>query len=146
MLMALGGSVPKDAISGVSGILGRNAVVFGALAGFLAVVTSFLALAYDLRKIYELDIKIPKAPAWAASVFLPALLFVFGLKDFAQLISIVGGVFIAVDGFFVIFILREMRKAGRAVRRFLPFGLLQQTLLFLVFTASIIYELVYQIL
>jgi len=39
-----------------------------------------------------------------------------------------------------------MRKTGRAVRRFLPFGPLQQALLFLVFTASIIYELVYQIL
>jgi len=146
MLMALGGFVPKDAISGLSDILGRNVVIFGALAGFLAVITSFLALAYDLRKIYELDIKAPKALARTASVFLPALLFVFGLKDFAQLISIVGGVFIAIDGFFVIFILREMRKTGRAVRRFLPFGPLQQALLFLVFTASIIYELVYQIL
>lgn len=147
VLMAVDGFVSKDAISSLEGVLGHRAVLLGAIVGFLAVFTSFLVLAYDLRQIYRLDFGISKTWAWALSVALPITLFLFGLTDFVKIISIVGGIFIALDGFFVIFILRKMRKLGGVQReRFLPFGALQKTALFLIFAGSIIYEVLYQIL
>lgn len=145
-LMATNGFVSEDAISSLENVLGRRAVLLGALVGFLAVFTSFLVLAYDLRQIYRLDVGISKAWAWVLSVTVPFGLFLLGLTDFVRLISIVGGVFIALDGFFVILILRRIRQAGLSQFKFLPFGPIHQALLFLIFIASIIYELVYQIL
>lgn len=146
VLFAVNGSVSEDAISSLGVALGRPVVILGAIAGFFAVFTSFLALAYDLKQIYRLDSGVPKTTAWLLSVSVPVALFVFGFTDFMKLISIVGGVFIALDGFFVILILRKIRKTNPATHRFLSFGRFQQTLLFLIFAASIIYELVYQIL
>lgn len=146
VLSVANGIVSEDAISSLEIILGRPVVILGAIAGFLAVFTSFLVLAYDLRQIYRLDIGVSKIIAWFLSALVPSALFLFGLTDFMRLISIVGGVFIALDGFFVIFILRKLRKINPTSHKFLQFGRFQQTLLILIFTASIIYELVYQIL
>lgn len=146
VLMATDGFVSDDAISSLEGIAGARAVFLGAIVGFLAVFTSFLVLAYDLRQIYRLEFGITKTAAWALIVAIPAALFLFGLTDFVKIISIVGGVFIALDGFFVIFILRKIRRMGISVLKFLPFGPIYQTALILLFAASIIYEVVYQIL
>lgn len=146
VLMAVNGSVSEDAISSLEEVLGRPAVFLGAILGFLAVITSFLVLAYDLRQIYRLDVGVSKVGAWILSVAVPSALFLFGLTDFVKIISIVGGVFIALDGFFVIFILRKMRQSGVSQIKFLPFGTAHQALLILIFAASIVYELVYQIL
>ena len=147
VLMAANGLVSEDAVSSLEGVLGRRAVLLGAIVGFLAVFTSFLVLAYDLRQIYRLDLGVAKRSAWFLSIFVSAALFLFGLTNFIKMISIVGGVFIALDGFFVIFILRKMRRAraGLSPVRFLSFGRLQQALLILIFAASIVYEVVYQI-
>ncbi|OGF79759.1 hypothetical protein A2926_00305 [Candidatus Giovannonibacteria bacterium RIFCSPLOWO2_01_FULL_44_40] len=145
-LMAVNGPVSQDTISSLEGVLGRRAVILGALVGFLAVFTSFLVLAYDLRQIYRLDAGISKLWAWILSAAVPTALFLLGLTDFIKIISIVGGVFIALDGFFVIFILRKIRKGGISGYKFLPFGPIHQALLILLFAASIVYEIVYQIL
>ena len=145
-LMAVDGFISEDAISSLEGVLGRSAVLLGAVVGFLAVFASFLVLAYDLRQIYRLDVGIPKIWAWILSAAIPLALFLLGLKDFINIISIVGGIFIALDGFFVIFILRKIRQSARAQIKFLPFGPAHQALLILIFAASIVYEVVYQIL
>lgn len=145
-LMAVDGAVSKDAISSLESVLGKPAVLLGAVVGFLAVFTSFLVLAYDLRQIYRLEMGVSKISAWILSVTVPLALFLSGLTDFVKIVSIVGGIFIALDGFFVIFILHKMRKLGVSSERFLPFGALQKTALFLIFAVSIIYEILYQIL
>lgn len=145
VLMASNGFVSEDAISSLENVLGYRAVFFGAVAGFLAVFTSFLVLAYDLMQIYCLDLGVSKTRAWLLSALVPTALFLFGLTNFIKMISIVGGVFIALDGFFVILILRKIRQSRISKFKFLPFGPIHQFLLFLIFAASIIYEVVYQI-
>lgn len=145
VLTAVNGAISGDAISSLEGVLGRPAVLLGAVVGFLAVFTSFLVLAYDLRQIYRLDVGISKMLALVLSVAVPFALFLLGLTDFVKIISIVGGIFIALDGFFVIFILRKIRQSGASQIKFLPFGAAHQALLILIFAASIVYELIYQI-
>lgn len=145
VLMATNGFVSEDAISSLEGILGRKATLLGAIVGFLAVFTSFLVLTYDLRQIYRLDLGVSKIWAWALSVIIPTALFLWGLTDFIKIISIVGGIFIALDGFFVIFILRKLRKLGISKEKLLSFGPLHQLALCLIFAASIVYGLVYQV-
>lgn len=145
-LMAVDGAVSKDAISSLESVLGRPAVLMGAAVGFLAVFTSFLVLAYDLRQIYRLEMGVSKLGAWVLSVAVPLALFLFGLTDFVKIVSVVGGIFIALDGFFVILILRKMRKFGVSAEKFLPFGAFQETALILIFAVSILYEIFYQLL
>jgi len=107
--------------------------------------SSFLALGYDLKKIYELDIALPKLMSWALAALLPAAVFILIRIDFVKLVSIVGGIFIAIDGILVFFILRKMRAQGLSRVKFLPFGFLQRALLLPILVLSIVYEIIYQI-
>ncbi|MEK7502933.1 MAG: aromatic amino acid transport family protein [Patescibacteria group bacterium] len=145
VLMASGGITTEDALSGLSGILGGKILIFGAFMGLLAVFRAALTLSYDLKEVYELDLVEGKNFSWALAGVLPILLFLIIPRDFIKIISIVGGILIALDGIFVIFILRKMRAAGLSTIQFLSFKKPHQTALFTIFILSILYELVYQV-
>ena len=143
--MASGSTTTKDALSGLSGILGNKILILGAIMGLLAILRAALTFSYDLKEIYELDLTEGKNLSWALSGVLPIFLFLVIPKDFIKIISIVGGILIAFDGILVIFILRKMRHKGQSLIQFLSFGKLHQIMLIAIFLLSIAYEFVYQI-
>ena len=145
VLMASGATTTEDALSGLSGILGNKILVLGAVMGFLAIFRAALTLSYDLQEIYELDLVEGKKFSWVLAGILPIFLFLIIPKDFVKIISIVGGVLIAIDGILVVFILRKMRHTGQSFIKFLNFGKTHQIALIAIFVLSIIYEFVYQI-
>ena len=126
VIMASDGQVTKNAMSGLSGILGQNIVKIGALLGLLSIFRSYLALGYNLNAMYKLDLRLLPAIAWVASLSIPIVLFLAGAKDFLKLISIMGGTFVAFDGIMVVYILRRMRTMGLSKEMLLSFGKLQQ--------------------
>lgn len=141
VLMLSGGAATEEALEGLRSAVGDNVVRVGALAGLLAVFTSYLALGYDLRKIYELDMRIPPLLSMALVIALPLSFFAAGLVNFVALMSLVGGLFVALDGIFVVFILRTMRRKGLIAHRLVPFfNTPIQIALVALFTASAIYE------
>jgi len=144
VLSAADGGASKDAISGLAGVLGTGAVKLGAIVGILAVFTSFIALGFDLKQIYELDLKTPKFFSWAAVMLIPLGIYLLGADDIVKLISIVGGIFIAVDGIIVLLILRKLRGAGGGIR-LLPDSPIPQLFIGTVLFLGIVYELIYQV-
>ena len=144
--MGTGGGVTKDVFSGLAKVLGSRVIMAGAFISAFSMFSSFLALGYDLKKIYELDLALPKLAYWVLVALLPAVIFLLTRIDFVKLVSIVGGVFIAIDGILVFFILKKMRAQGLSRVKFLPFGFWQRALLLITLTLSIVYEIIYQIL
>ena len=145
VLSVSGAATTQDALSGMMPYLGDWIVRVGALVGFLAVITSYLALGYDLRKIYELDRGDSTWLSWVLIAIIPFGLYAAGATDFIKLMSLVGGLFIVLDGIFVILILRTMRSQGGSHVRLLPFGAVAQALLIVLFIASAVVEVLYQI-
>lgn len=145
VLMAAGSLVSGDSISSLAPVLGRVTVKLGALVGLIAVFTSYLALGYDLKEIYKLDFGFGTVWSRALVFLVPVAVFAANLVDSLKLISIVGGLFLAADALFVIFILRRQRLLGEN-KKFLSFGFWQQGFLLLIAGASIAYEIVYQII
>lgn len=140
------GVVTEEALEGLRPAVGDGVVRVGALVGLLAVFTSYLALGYDLRKIYELDMRFPPLLSMSLVVAVPLLFFIAGLVNFVALMSLVGGLFVALDGIFVIFILRAMRRKGLAAHRLVPFfNAPIQMILIALFAASAIYEFWFQV-
>jgi len=146
VLMATGMDVTKDVFSGLAKILGNRVIMVGAFISAFSMFSSFLALGYDLKKIYELDLALSKIASWALAALLPAAIFLLTRIDFVKLVSIVGGVLIAIDGLLVFFILKKMRARGLSRVKFLPFGFWQRALLLITLILSIVYEIIYQIL
>jgi amino acid permease len=87
-----------------SGLIGRNpsdlvafvppvvAIAFP-LAGFLAIITSYIATALDLRNMFHLDYHFSDALAWIVSLGVPLALLFLTPRDFLGTIGLVGAVF-----------------------------------------------------
>ncbi len=63
------------------------------LAGFLAIITSYIATALDLRNMFHLDYHFSNALAWIVSLGVPLALLFLTPRDFLGTIGLVGAVF-----------------------------------------------------
>lgn len=145
VLMAVNSMVSEDSISSLAPVLGLTVVKLGAWVGLIAVFTSYLAMGYDLKEIYELDFGFGRLWPQVLVFLVPVVLFAGNFADFIKLVSIAGGLLMAMDALFVVFILRKQRSVNEN-KRFLSFGYWQQGFLLLIAAASIAYEVAYQIL
>lgn len=105
-----GAQTTNDALSGLINILGKKALMIGSLIGFLAVFTSYLALAIDMKNIFRFDYKMAKLPAWFLTVIPPLLLYFLGASDFVRILGIIGALGMGALGIFIILMSRNLRK------------------------------------
>lgn len=123
-----------DAISGLSGLLGRKIALVGYLLGILTTFTSFIAIGLTLKKVFWYDLKIPKNLSWLLTVFPPLFLYLAGFQDFVKIISFLGGVMLGIEGVLIILMYQKI-KSSKA--RFFTYPLV------LIFVLGIIYEIIY---
>lgn len=105
-----GAKTPPDAFSGSAEDFGRYIELFGSLMGFLAVFTSFLVLAEDLRNIWKYDFKKSGFLAWILTLAPPVFLFLAGVNGFVKTMGVIGTLGLGSAGFFIIFMNRKLRK------------------------------------
>jgi amino acid permease len=100
----------EDALSGIAKVLGEKVFLIGSFIGFVAVLTSFIALAADMRNIFRYDYKVPRSWAWLATVVPPVVLFFLGVTDFVTTLGFVGAIGLGIGGVFIVLMARNMRK------------------------------------
>lgn len=134
----------QDAVSGLISYLGQNIIILGAIFGFLTVITSFLMLGLNLRKMFHLDYKLNKSLSWILACFVPLAAFLAGFKDFIIVIGLIGAVAGGLEGITIIWIYVRAKKTGDRwpeyslrLNKIFVFGLI------LLFTLGIIYHFVY---
>ncbi len=139
-----GSETTSEAIIGLSNNLGNGIVVLTLLFGILTTFTSFLTTGLTLKKIFWYDFKINKYFSWIIACFLPLTLLLFGMTDFIKIISISGGVLLAISAILIIFIYLKAKTNGDIepaysinLSRFLIYFLV------LFFVLGAIYELFY---
>jgi hypothetical protein len=98
-----------DAISGLKGFLGGKTLVLGLLLGLVTSFTSFLALGLTLRKVFSYDLGLNKNLAFLLVCLVPLVMFLAGLQDFLQVISLVGGVMLGVEGTLILLMYNKIR-------------------------------------
>lgn len=105
-----GRAVTEDAISGLFSIIGYKALVAASIIGLLAVFTSFLAMACDLKNIFRYDYKLAYWLSWFLAFSPPIILFFAGLNSFVSIISVVGALGFGLTGLFIILMFRKLKK------------------------------------
>lgn len=145
VLFASGGAVTTDALTGLIPVLGISVVQFGAALGFVAVFKSYVSLGYSLKEIYELDFKTSPTASWLLAVLLPVVPFLFGANNFVSLVAFLGGIFIAIDGVFIVLMLQKIRMQGISRFRFLPMNRFVAAILVMLFVTSALYEALNQL-
>jgi len=105
-----GSLTTEDALSGLSGPLGSSAIVIGSLIGFIAVFTSFIAIAADLKNIFVFDYGFQEWAGWVFTILPAPIIFLLGLNQLVSILGFVGAVGLGVLGIFVIEMARRLHK------------------------------------
>ncbi|MBP9822169.1 MAG: hypothetical protein KBC81_01840 [Candidatus Pacebacteria bacterium] len=134
-----------DAISGLYQFLGNNITVLGSFFGVLAITTSFLMMASAMINTFHLDFKIHRFSAWLLTIAPPLILYVAGIRTFIGIISLAGGVALALEQILIIFLYAKAKQKGDRVPEYsmnIPSWLLY--VLMAIFSFGIVYFLVIQ--
>jgi len=131
----LGRETSEDAIFGLERFFGKEISKILFLFGTITAFTSFVALGLTLQKIFWYDLKIKKNVALVLAVFPPLIFYFFGFNQFLSVISLVGGVFLGIDGILILLMYRKVK--GSEIKRFFIYPL------FLIFLFGIFYEIFY---
>jgi amino acid permease len=131
----LGKETKEDAISGLEKFFGKSISKILFLFGSITTFTSFVALGLTLQKTFWYDLKIEKNLALFLTLFPPLLLFFLGFNKFLPIISLVGGVFLGIEGILILLMYRKIEKSKVKTLLLSP--------LFLIFLFGIFYEIFY---
>lgn len=93
----LGQAVSEETISSVAKIINKQTLVLLVALAFLNIFTTFIALAFYLKRGLILDFNLSKLKAWTYTS-LPILIFVFlDFPSLAKLVSAIGSLFIGLN-------------------------------------------------
>lgn len=105
--------VTPDSLSGLLLAPGGIVALIGVL-GIFAIWTSYFLLGLEVRDILRYDFKLPSPLAIFLTMASPLVLYLVGLKNFIELVTITGGVFLALESIMVILMHHKLR--GRSHR------------------------------
>ncbi len=131
-IFRLGGDISPDALGGLSFLPPLIKTLLGFL-GFMALWTSYVMIATNIRDIIVYDVKKIRFIGIIIPLFLPLTLFFLGFNNFIFVLGLVGGIFIALEGIFVV---RMWQNAFRAHPMRRP-----AYVLYIIFLIAAIYEI-----
>ena len=114
-----GAATTEQALAGLEPILGRGFVLLGVVFGLLAVATSFLIFAVNLKATFQYDYKMRPLASWALATIPPYVVFLLGARNFIRVIGFSGSVFGGIMGILVVALFLRVR-AARLVKHPLP--------------------------
>lgn len=130
-LSITGSQTTESALIGIRNVLG-DAISITLFIGVITTFASFVTQALLLQEIFMYDLKLEKFTAWVFTCFPPLIIYFLGFTSFMDLIGLVGGLFLGING---IMILMMYKKIGGKNYIIYPLSL--------VFIFGIIYELIY---
>ncbi len=129
-VLALSESVSVDAISGLIGNLPPFLIASFSILGLLAIWTSYIAVGFDIKNILQIDLNLSVLKSGMIVVFLPILFYFAGLNDFIFLISLVGGLFLALEGIFIVKMWQKLNKTAGGIFLYIVIFILCITLIY----------------
>ena len=120
-IASLSPAITVDAISGLAGSVPYLALALVAVLGLLSLFSSYIVIGLDVVKTLSYDLKIPPAALKNSIVIgVPILIYLAGFKNFIQLISFAGGIFLSLESIFVIAMWLCLRHPKRLFLALLP--------------------------
>lgn len=107
-----GKNTTPEVFQGLLPYLGQKIIIFGALFGIFAIVTSFLILGNYFKNTLFYDYKVPRWISASIACGLPFILFLIGFRGFIETIGFVGTIIGAIEGVVIILIFKNIKKLG----------------------------------
>ena len=132
-ILKISPNVAEDAVTGLVSYVPQLFLAIIGLFGLFSLWSSYTIIAREIKGIFELDFNLPHSIALISVIFLPLVLYFAGFQDFLSLVSVAGGIFLALESILVILMWRSMAR-----RRI---SLLFATIV-LIFIGGIVYEII----
>ena len=84
-------------------------VILVGILGMFAIWTSYFLLGLEVKNIFRYDFKLPPFIATLVAVVAPLALYLLGLRNFIGLVTVIGGVFLALESIMVILMHHKLR-------------------------------------
>jgi len=141
-ILALSGQVSEDAITGLVGVVPVWVLWLIGVLGILSLLSSYITVGVDVRRSLALDLRMPRWLRFLIIVGGPLGVYFAGFTSFIGLVSFVGGVFLALEAFFIIFMWLRANKIATQppvlLKKVTPLTL---SFLFVIFGTVLFYEM-----
>lgn len=142
-VIGLSNVVSEDSISGLTGGASDLLLWSIGILGILSIISSYIVVGANVRKIMQYDLKMPALAGGIAAVFMPALLYFSGFRNFLGAVSFVGALFLPLESIMLVAIWIRMDKrseipamfTGRWTKLVIP-------VILLVFFISLFYAII----
>ncbi len=109
-VLALSGSVSQDSIAGIVSSVPHWLMLGVGVLGLLSLWSSYILVGLDVSDTLKYDLDIPLWLRLVVVCLAPLMLYLAGFTSLIGLISFVGGVFLALEGMFIVLLWREARE------------------------------------
>jgi len=140
-IWGLSNVVSEDAVSGLIGQIPQEILTLIGIFGLISLWSSYIVIGLDLESSLKFDLKFPKILAGFIVVAFPLFLYFLGFQNFLNLVSMVGGIFIALEGIFIVLMWLKASKLKARETIFRKLSPSITYILILIFVIGIIYEL-----
>ena len=138
-----GDATSPESLSGLFGLLGTPIIILGSVLGLLTVSTTYIALGTSLWENFTLDYRLRPMTAWLLTLVPPLVLFWSGIRNFIDVIGLVGAVSGGLIGIVILgSYLRARKFRLRTPEYRMRIPTIAVWMLMLLFVAGMIYELV----
>jgi tyrosine-specific transport protein len=135
-----GNNTSDGAILGLGQALGYEMLVFGTLFGIMTMMSSFIILAFSLKKMYEYDCGINKNLSWALTCCIPLIIILLGAKSFVKTVGFSGSLAGGLMGILIALMYMKISNTDNKKRNVLKSNIICWMLIIL-FCLGIIYEI-----
>lgn len=134
--------ITQDALSGLTA-LPQWVKGLLVLLGILAVITSYIAVAQDVRKSLQHDVRFSKWGALILTATLPLGIYMLRLGSLVELLEIAGGLFVSFEGLMIIRMWKKHKKQSKTsiMSRVPQWWILIMQMLFITSIIYVIYEI-----
>ncbi|MBI2591759.1 MAG: hypothetical protein HYW34_03725 [Candidatus Brennerbacteria bacterium] len=109
-VLALSGAVSEDAITGLVGLPDYLLLSLAVLA-LINLWNSYIVIGIDVKESLKKDIGLKVWQAGLIVVVAPLTIYFSGFQDFMPLINFTGGLFLGLEGIFIVLMWRQLKNA-----------------------------------
>ncbi len=140
-VLALSPVVFEDGVSGLLGVVPAWVILCIGVLGLLSLFSSYIVVGLDVKNVLRYDLHFSRLLCCNIVILVPLALYFFGLQSFIQLVGAAGGIFLSLEGFFILLMWQKLPDSSRSLISKNLFSALFVPICFILLLIVLVYEI-----
>ena len=114
------------------------------ILGWLSLFSSYILVGVDVEKNLRLDLKLSRVISALMVIFIPLIFYAIGLRGFLELVALIGGIFLGIEGILIVLMWRRANVIASKPPLIVKNRISKISFFFtlLIFAIAVIYEII----